>query len=91
MQYDKRINELLEDFNVFPKDGRRLYATGKSIGQGMTTGDIDAVTFNTPEEIDLTLPSPKELNALKKAKALLKKKTKLKKTIYLPGKGKPSL
>ena len=88
MRFDDYYKSLLEDFDglapgVSPKNTRAVRTTS----QGMTTGDSDASTFNSVEEIDGDLmPTPSELNQAKKAK-----KKRKSPPVYLPGKNKPSI
>jgi hypothetical protein len=88
MKFDNLYKSLLEDFDglapgVSPKNLRAFRTTG----QGMTTGDSDAPTFNSVKEIDGDLiPTPEELKQAKKAK---KKKKSV--PVYLPGKNKPGI
>ena len=86
MQYDAYIEKLLEDFNLYPKSVKAVRSTRVDRDQGMTRGDSNSATFNTPKEIDLTLPTPRELKQTKKAKK--KRKSNL---AYLPGKNKPGI
>lgn len=88
MKFDEYYKSLLEDFDglapgVSPKNLRAVRTTS----QGMTTGDLNASTFNSEKEIDGDLmPTPKELEQARKVKK--KKKSVL---AYLPGKNKPSI
>ena len=69
MRFDETIDQLLESISVPPKAGRKMHVTPKSDSQGMTSGDIDAATFNSVKTLkgDL-LPSAKEVLSKKKAK-----------------------
>jgi hypothetical protein len=90
--FDKYVTKMLEGFDglapgVSPKPGRTVVAVGNNI----TAGDLETARFNSPKEFDLTLPSRKELNILKKIKSFLRKKAALKQPVYLPGKNKPGI
>ena len=83
MYFDKVYKQLLNEFNVYPKPNRTITAYGTNT----TSGDVNAATFNGAQEVDLNLPTPKELE-IKKLKARRERKKKLSRT-YLPGENKP--
>ena len=96
MKFNSLVQNILEGFNVPPKPGRSISTTGRSLGQGTTSAILPGET-NT--EIDSEspgglLPTPKELNTIKKierrAKQLHNKTSMIKslknKASRLPGK-----
>jgi len=66
MIYDTLVKRLLEGFNVAPKPGRSISATGRSLGQG-TTKAILPGEANTELDGDL-LPNLKQLKKARRIK-----------------------
>jgi len=58
MKFDKEINSLLKEFNVYPQ-----YQTAPSTGpdQGMTSGDMQNTFPQKMDMVPITLPKKKDL------------------------------
>ena len=78
MQFNKIVKSIIEKImvgndNVSPKPGRSISTTGRSLGQGTTSADLDGA--NKPQEIDgELLPSPAKLKKIIRAEKEAKKK-----------------
>ena len=63
MKFDLLVNNLLEDFNVFPQN-QTAPSTGPDIG--MTSGDQQNTFPSKMETLTLKLPKKKKIKKLKK-------------------------
>jgi hypothetical protein len=63
MKFDLLVNNLLEDFNVFPQN-QTAPSTGADIG--MTSGDQQNTFPSKMETLTLKLPKKKKIKKLKK-------------------------
>jgi len=91
MYFNTIINSILEKIlggneNVPPKPGRSISTTGRSLGQGTTSAMLPgdkSITINGKESPGGLLPTPKELNTVKRverrARQLQNKKPSIKK------------
>jgi len=72
MTFNNRVQQLLEDFNIFPKYQN---AVQNGPDAGITTGDIDN-TFpsKTKTVAGKLLPNKKDIKKLKKQKSIPKEK-----------------
>lgn len=72
MTFNNRVQELLEDFNIFPKDQTAIQSGPDA---GITTGDIDNTFPSKAKTVaGKLLPNKKDIKKLKKQKFIPKEK-----------------